>query len=241
LKLHFPASATVCCLDGRVGIPELIGFSLPLAIMPSLARVVFVRSGCAFILGCISSLVGLVAWTTWTAQFEYPRSPSSIIWAAVGATFGFLVGACIGNRRLAGRGASLIAGLVAGVLLGALIGWDWAHTEYAFARRQLLEAGLSAQFIDACQGGFSVACYEAIGLQYGICLGILGGTTAGWFWNQPRLNLVAKLFPVTISCFVAIGAITMQTGMRDLSKHALEQGWQSWRDWQMRTAVTSRR
>jgi hypothetical protein len=95
-----------------------------------------------------------------------------------------VLGVCIGNRRLSGRPAWLVAGLVAGMLLGALIGWEWAHAEYAVARQQLLLAGLPAHFIDAPQRGFSVTGYESIGLQYGICLGVLGGTTAGWFWNH---------------------------------------------------------
>lgn len=208
--------------------------------MSKIVRVVFVRSGCAFILGCLGGLIGLVAWTAWRAQLEYPRSPSSIIWAAVGGTFGFVLGACIGNRRLSGRPAWLVAGLVAGMLVGAVVGWEWAHAEYNFARGQLLVAGLPEQFIDAPQGGFSVAGYESIGLQYGICLGVMGGTTVGWFWNHPpRLSLIANLFPVMTSCFVALGAITMHTGFRDLSKNALQQGWESWTEWQMRHAVTS--
>jgi hypothetical protein len=67
----------------------------------------------------------------------------------------------------------------------------------------------------------------------------MGGTTAGWFWNHPpRLSLLANLFPVMTSCFIALGAITMHTGFRDLSKDALEQGWQSWTEWQTRDAVT---
>src|SRR5262245_39791719 len=210
--------------------------------MCSILRVVFVRSGCAFILGCIGGLAGLVSWGSWTAQFDYPRSPSSIIWAAVGGTFGFVLGACIGNRRLAGRPAWLVSGLVGGMLLGSLIGLEWARVEYSLARSQLLQAGLPAEFIDAPWRGFSAARYETIGLQYGICLGILGGTTAGWFWNHPRrLGLVANLFPVTTGCFVALGAITMDTGFRHLSRDALEQGRQLWMERQTDREVTWQR
>jgi len=83
------------------------------------------------------------------------------------------------------------------------------------------------------EGGFSVAGYESIGLQYGICLGVLGGTTAGWFWNQPpRLNPIANLFPVMTSCFVALGVIAMHSGFRDLSKDVIEQVRRSSADWQ---------
>ncbi len=241
LPVSFFHSATVCCVDSRGLVPGF-GRSVNTALvtMSRIYQVVFVRSGCAFVLGCVGGLIGLVAWTTWTAQHDYPRSPSSIVWAAVGGTFGFVLGTCIGNRRLTGRPGWLVAGLVTGMLLGALVGWECAHFEYAFARRQLLLAGLPAQFIDSPRGGFSVAGYESIGLQYGICLGVLAGTTAGWFWNHPpRLSLVANLFPVLTSCFVALGAIAMHTGFRDLSKEALEQGWQSWTDKQLQNAVTS--
>lgn len=197
--------------------------------MSRVVQVVFVRSGCALILASVGGLIGLVTWAAWTAQFDYPRSPSSIVWAAVGGTFGFILGACISSRGLTGRPASLVSGLVGGILLGALIGWLWAHAEYGFARRQLLQAGLPAQFIDAAQGGFSIRGYEAIGLQYGICLGVLAGSTAGWFWNQPpRLSSVAILFPVLTSCFVALGAITMRTGFHGLSQDGIERVCGSW-------------
>src|SRR5579872_2571666 len=154
-------------------------------------RILFARSGCAFILGSLGGLIGLVSWAAWTAQVDYPRSPSSIVWAAVGGTFGFVLGACIGNRRLAGRPAWLVSGLVGGMLLGALIGSIWAFVEYEFARAQLMQAGLPAMFVDTAPGGLSIHDYATIGLQYGICLGILGGSAAGWFWNNPpRLSSV---------------------------------------------------
>jgi hypothetical protein len=201
------------------------------AVMSRFFEVVFVRSGCAFILGCVGALIGLVAWAGWTAQHDYPRSPSSIVWAAVGATFGFVLGACIGNRRLRGRSAWLVLGLVGGMLTGALIGIEWAHAEYAFARHALLQAGLTAEFIDAPHGGFTATAYETIGLQHGICLGVLGGTTAGWFWKHPpRLSSVGRIFPVVMSCFVALGAIAMQTGFRDLSRDVIESGRELWED-----------
>jgi hypothetical protein len=203
--------------------------------MSRFLEVVFVRSGCAFILGCVGSLIGLVAWAGWTAHHHYPRSPSSIVWAAVGATFGFVLGACIGNGRLHGRPAWLVLGLVGGTLAGALIGMQWAHAEYSFARQTLLQSGLPAAFVDAPHGGFSATAYETIGLQHGICLGVLGGATAGWFWKHPpRLSSVARIFPVAMSCFVALGAIAMHTGFRDLSRDAVENGRQSWEDSQNR-------
>jgi len=206
--------------------------------MPKVFQVVFVRSGCAFVFGCVGSLIGLVTWAAWTAQSDYPRSPSSIIWAAVGGTFGFVLGASIGYRRLSGRPAWLVSGLVAGILLGALIGWSWGHVEYRHARTQLLQAGMPAKFIAAAQGGLAVRGYETIGLQYGICLGILAGSTAGWFWHHPsRLSSVANLFPVLTSCFVALGAITMNTGFRDLSKEVNEQVRNSWMECQAKKVV----
>jgi hypothetical protein len=199
--------------------------------MSRFLQVVFVRSGCAFILSCVGSLIGLVAWAGWTAQHDYPRSPSSIVWAAVGGTFGFVLGACIGNRRLRGRPAWLVLGLVGGMLAGALIGLEWAHAEYGFARLTLLQFGLPAEFIDAPHGGFSAIAYETIGLQHGICLGLLGGATAGWFWKHPpRLSSISRIFPVLMSCFIALGAIAMHTGFRDLSRDAIENGRQSWED-----------
>src|SRR5689334_8549219 len=76
--------------------------------MSRLLEMVFVRSGCAFVLGCIGSLIGLVAWAGFTAQHHYPRSPSPIVWEAVGGAFGFVLGACIGNRRLKGRPEYLV-------------------------------------------------------------------------------------------------------------------------------------
>jgi F0F1-type ATP synthase assembly protein I len=201
--------------------------------MSRVIEVVFARSGCAVILGTLGGLIGLVSWAVQRAQSDYPRSPSCIIWAAVGSTFGFVLGACMGKRRLTGRPAWLVSGLVAGMLLGALIGWIWAHAEYGRARAHLLQAGLAAKFIDAAEGGLSVRGYEAIGLQYGICLGILVGTTAGWFWNHPpRLSSVANLFPVLTSCFVALGVIAMHTGIRELSKDVIEQVRRSWVDLQ---------
>jgi hypothetical protein len=197
--------------------------------MPKILEVIFVRSGCAFILGCIGSLIGLVAWAASAAQTDYPRSPSSIVWAAVGATFGFILGASIGYRRLAGRPSWLVSGLVGGILLGALLGWSWGHIEYRIARSALLSAGLSPIFIDTSPVGLTASRYETIGLQYGICLGILAGGAAGWFWHHPlRLNLIANLFPVVTSCFVALGAITMNIGFRDLSKELTANARQSW-------------
>jgi hypothetical protein len=208
--------------------------------MSRLFQVVFVRSGIAFILGCVGSLIGLVAWAASTAQSDYPRSPSSIIWAAVGGSFGFVLGATIGTRRLTGRPAFLVSGLVTGILLGALIGWSWAHAEYRFARRHLLQTGLPAEFIDAAQGHHAARGYETIGLQYGICLGILAGSTGGWFWYHPhRLSSVANLFPVLTSCFVALGAIAMNTGFRDLSNDMIEHAHHSWADGQARSVVSS--
>ncbi|MGE5194059.1 MAG: hypothetical protein ACM3U2_16310 [Deltaproteobacteria bacterium] len=210
--------------------------------MSRIRDIVFVRSGCAFLLGCVVGLSGLVGWATWTAQYEYPRSPSSIIWAAVGGTFSFVLGACIGNRRLTGRPAWLVSGLVAGMLAGAVIGWQRAHAEYGFARQQLLRAGIPAELVDATKGGLSAAGYETIGLQYGICLGILGGATAGWFWKHPRrFSSIANLFPAMASCFVAVGAITMQTGLRDLSKDVLERGIRSWEEQRIHTAANADR
>jgi len=203
--------------------------------MSRFLEIVFVRSGCAFILGCMGSLIGLVAWAGWTAQHDYPRSPSSIVWAAVGGTFGFVLGACIGKQRLRGRPAWLMLGLVGGMLIGTLIGLEWAHSEYALARLTLLQVGLPAEFVDAEHGGLSATAYETIGLQHGICLGVLGGSTVGWFWkNSPRLSSVSRLFPAMMSCFVALGAIAMQTGFRDLSRDAIERGQQSWEDLQNR-------
>src|SRR5262245_11491081 len=117
--------------------------------MSRVSEVVFARSGCAFILGSLGGLIGLVAWAAWTAQAEYPRSPSSIVWGAVGGTFGFVLGACVGRRRLIGRPAYLVTGLVAGILSGALVGWLWAHAEYRIARNELLHIGLASSFVDA--------------------------------------------------------------------------------------------
>ncbi len=195
------------------------------ATMSRIRDVIFVRSGCAFILGCITGLIGLVGWAAWTAQTDYPRSPPAIVWAAVGGAFSFVVGACIGNRRLKGRPAWLVAGLVAGMLAGAAIGWQWAHAEYGFARAQLLHPGVPPEPVDPADGGPTCAEFEIVGLQYGICLGILGGTTAGWFWKQPpRSSTIANLFPVWCSCFVALGAIGMINGFRDLSRDAIEHG-----------------
>jgi hypothetical protein len=197
--------------------------------MSRVIELLFARSGCAFILGSLGALVGLVSWAAWTAQSDYPLSPSSIVWAAVGGSFGFVFGACMGKRRLTGRPASLISGLVAGMLLGALIGWVWAHAEHGFTRAQLLQIGLTEDFIDTAEGGLSIQGFETIGLQYGICLGILAGTTAGWFWNHPqRLSSVANLFPVLTSCFVALSVITMHTGFRDLSKDGIARVCRSW-------------
>jgi hypothetical protein len=208
--------------------------------MSSVMRVVFVRSGCAFILGCIASLTGLVAWTSGTAQREYPRSPSVIVWAAVGGTFGFVVATCIGNRRLHGRPAWLISGLLTGMLAGACIGWEWAHAEYGIARQQLLQDGMPAAFIDRAESGFSASRFESIGLQYGICLGVVGGATAGWFWRHPlRMSAVANLFPVACCCFVALGAIAMGNGFREVSRDAIEQGRQSWSESQRRAGATA--
>jgi hypothetical protein len=197
--------------------------------MSKFTEVVFARSGCAVILSSVGALIGLVSWAAQTAQSEYPRSPSSIVWAAVGGTFGFVLGACMGRRRLTGRPAWLVWGLVAGMLLGTLIGWIWAHAEYGVARAHLLQIGLTPQFIDAAEGGLSIRGYETIGLQYGTCLGILAGTAAGWFWNHPpRLSTVANLFPVLTSCFVALSVITMQAAFRDLSQDVIEQVYRSW-------------
>ncbi|HEY3968037.1 MAG TPA: hypothetical protein VGM05_25970 [Planctomycetaceae bacterium] len=198
--------------------------------MSRVVEVVFARSGCAFILGSVGGLIGLVSWGAWTAQSDYPRSPSSIVWAFVGGTFGFVLGACMGSRRLTGRRGWLVSGLVAGMLLGALIGSIQAHAEYGFAREQLLQAGLPVMFIDAAEGGLSVRGFETIGLQYGICLGILAGATAGWFWNHPpRFSPVANLFPVLASCFVALSMIAMHSGFRDLSTDVIGRVGRSWR------------
>jgi hypothetical protein len=153
-----------------------------------------------------------------TAQTEYPRSPSSIVWGAVGAAFGFILGACVGIRRLSGRPAWLVSGLVAGILAGAFIGCEWAYAEYSFTRLALLRDGVPAGIIDAEQGGISARDYATIGLQYGICLGVLAGATAGWLWKHPpRVSSVANLFPVMTSCFIALGAIAMNSGLRSLS------------------------
>jgi hypothetical protein len=186
--------------------------------MDRLLRVVFVRSGCALILASIGGLAGLVAWAIETAQKDYPKSPSTIVWAAVGAAFGFILGACVGIRRLAGRPAWLVSGLVAGILAGAFIGCEWAYVEYSFVRLQLLGEGIPADIIDSAPGGLSIRAYATIGLQYGICLGVLAGATAGWLWKHPpRVSTVANLFPVMTSCFIALGAITMNSGLRSLS------------------------
>jgi len=194
-------------------------------------RVVFVRSGCALILAAIGGLAGFVARGIEAAQQSYPRSPSSIIWAAVGAAFGFLLATCVGFRRLSGRPAFLISGLVAGMLGGALIGWEWAYAEYSSARGQLLRDGIPAEFVDAAQGGLSVRAYATIGLQYGICLGVLAGATAGWLWKHPpRVSSVANLFPVMAGCFIALGAITMSTGLRSLSASEVERRRQLWEE-----------
>ncbi|MBI3860341.1 MAG: hypothetical protein HY290_00445 [Planctomycetia bacterium] len=191
--------------------------------MSRVVPVVFARSGCAFILSGLVGLIDLLSWAAQRAQSDYPQSPSGIVWAAVGATFGFVLGACMGKGRLTGRPAWLVSGLTTGMLIGALVGWIWAHAEYDFARTQLLQIGIPATFIDAAEHGLSAGDYEAIGLQYGICLGIVAGTTAAWFWNHPpRLSSVANLFPVLTSCFIALGAITMQTGLRGLSIDVIE-------------------
>jgi hypothetical protein len=208
--------------------------------MPKVFEAVFVRSGCAFVFGCVGSLIGLVAWADGAAQSDFPRSPSSIVWAAVGGAFGFVLGASIGYRRLTGRPAWLVSGLVAGILLGALIGWSWGHAEHRFVRTQLLQAGLPANFVDAAEGDLAVRRYETIGLQYGICLGILAGSTAGWFWYHPlRMSSVANLFPVVTSCFVALGAITMNTGFRDLSRDVIERMRRSWTECQAKSVVST--
>ncbi len=197
--------------------------------MSRVVEVVFARSGCAFILGGVGVLIGLVSRGALIAQSDFPRSPSSIVWATVGGAFGFVLGACMGSRRLTGRRGWLVSGLVAGILLGALIGLIQAHAEYGFAREQLLQAGLPAMFIDAAGGSISVRVYETIGLQYGICLGILAGTTAGWFWKHPpRLSSLANLFPVMASCFVALIVITMHIGFRHLSRDAMDRVGRSW-------------
>lgn len=139
----------------------------------------------------------------------------------------------MGARRLTGRRGWVVSGLVAGMLLGALIGSIRAHAEYGFAREQLLQAGLPVMFIDAAEEGFSLRHYETIGLQYGICLGVLAGTTAGWFWNHPpRISSVANLFPVLTGCFVALSAITMHIGFRDLSREVMQRVGRSWRECQ---------
>src|SRR5262249_37003651 len=139
--------------------------------------------------------------------------------------------ACVGMRRLSGRPAFLISGLVAGMLAGAFIGWEWAYAEYCSARRQLLRDGIPAEFIDAAQGGLSVTAYSTIGLQYGICLGVLAGATAGWLWNHPpRVSTVANLFPAMTCCFIALGAITMSAGLRSVSASEVERRRQLWEE-----------
>jgi hypothetical protein len=199
--------------------------------MDTLLRAVFVRSGCTVILAAIGGLAGLVAWAIEAAQKDYPRSPSSIVWAAVGAAFGFILGACVGIRRLSGRSAWLISGLVAGILAGAIIGCEWAYIEYSSTRLQLLREGIPADFIDDGIGGISMRAYATIGLQYGICLGVLAGATAGWLWRHPpRVSAVANLFPVMTSCFIALGAITMNSGLRSLSASEAQRRRQLWEE-----------
>lgn len=220
----------ICCVDSRGPVARLPRQRIVVMVNTSrVIEVVFARSGCAVILSSVGSLIGLVTWAIQAAQSDYPRSPSAIVWAAVGGTFGFVLGTCMGHRRLTGCRAGLVSGLVAGMLGGALVGWIWAHAEYGFARSQLLQAGLSTTFINAADGGRSIQSYETIGLQYGICLGILAGSTAGWFWNIPRgIGSVANLFPVLTSCFVAVSAITMRIGFRDLSKDLIERVSRTW-------------
>ncbi len=189
------------------------------------------------VLASLGGMAGLVARAVETAQDDYPRSPSAIVWAAVGAAFGFVIGACIGNRRLAGRPAALMGGLAVGIIAGAFWGRERALAEYSFARQQLLQEQFPANFIDAEQGGLSERGYQSVGLQYGICLGVLAGTTGGWLWKHPgRASMIANLFPVVASCFVALAAITMNTGLCELSADELVRARKLWSEQQARAA-----
>jgi len=190
---------------------------------------VFARSGCAFILASLGALIIPLGLAIHKAVALYPRSPSSTVWASVAATLGFVIGACVGRRRLTGRAADVIAGLLLGMMVGGLIAWSWAHAEFETVRSQLGQFGASAEVLARAESEFLSRGFGTLSLQYGSCLGILAGSAVGWFWNgSPRLGLIARLFPVLASGLIALGAIEMRQAFRELSQDVLEQAFRLW-------------
>jgi|SRR5579863_7628039 len=185
--------------------------------------VLFARSGCAFILGSLAALIVPVGLAVDTAVDVYPLSPSSTVWACTGGTLGFVIGACVGRRRLTGRPAEMVSGLLSGMMLGGLIACGWAYAEFEMIRSQLQQLEATAEVVAGAENIFIHQGIGTVGLQYGGCLGILAGSAAGWFWNgSPRLRVIASLLPVLTSCLIALGVIEMQRGFRELSDKVLE-------------------
>jgi|SRR5579863_8002271 len=196
--------------------------------MSRAVEVVFARSGCAFILGSLGALIIPVGLAIHRTVSVYPRSPSSTVWACLGGTLGFVIGACVGRRRLIERPAALVAGLLWGMMLGCLLACGWAHVQFDAILSQLRQFGAPADVVACAENAFMSRSFGTLGLQYGSCLGILAGSAAGWFWNgPPRLSVIANLLPVLISCLIALGMIEMQQRFRELSCEVLEQACRS--------------
>lgn len=232
LSRIFPSFVEFCdfCNVKQGAVANLRHWNFAVAAFMSRAfEIVFARSGCAFLLGSLGALIVPVGLAIHTALSVYPRSPSSTVWAAVGGTLGFVIGACVGRRRLTGRPAGVVAGLLAGMLLGGLIAWNWAHAEIELVRSQLRQFGAPAEIVAGAENDLLGRGFQTVSLQYGSCLGILAGSVVGWFRNgTPRLSLIPNVFPVLTCCFIALGAIEMQQGFRELSKDILEQARRTW-------------
>jgi small multidrug resistance pump len=110
-------------MDSRGPVARLRLQSIAVLVnMSRFIQVVFARSGCALILGGAGSLIGLVTWAVEAAQSVYPRSPSSIVWAAVGVALVALIGALFlgdGLTKVQVGGLVLVIAGVTALQLGA--------------------------------------------------------------------------------------------------------------------------
>jgi hypothetical protein len=178
--------------------------------------------------GVLGAFCGLILEFLWTyPDVSIQELPD--VWMIIGAVVGFAIGAFGGNVTSAGPTANLIAGVVAGGGTGAFLGWIWSRIVFSAVRRRLLDDGLPADFLNASKIGLFDGTYEAIGLRYGIVVGILSGIVVAMCWSKslrthrPKQFVVAGVFSVVLTMIVLANRRFDQTSNRDFA--AMRTAW----------------
>ncbi|MCY2966953.1 MAG: hypothetical protein NT069_25525 [Planctomycetota bacterium] len=183
--------------------------------MTKVLRTILERVAVGFFAGGVGALLEVVAREIWS-----DHNGSAVVVPWTGVVIGFLLGAVFKNTTVTGRSKSLISGLLVGVAIGVLAGWGWARAEYLADRQQLVADRIPLEFIDGHKQGLFKGNYEAIGLQFGVPLGIMAGLASGLGWVcRNRWSRAIPIATAATVCVLVVGVLWMNRRLERLSRN----------------------